>query len=350
MTGMNLLVQRPLLATTQTIARFASGEENVRTVPCGARELREMAITFNDLADRLARQEGDRLTFLGGIAHDLRNPLAALKMAIDVVQSGAQPPSPEKLERTLAIVARQIERLNRMVGDLLDSTRIESGRLELRRQPLDVRPIVSEVVELYRPVAPAHELVFVEPPEALIADFDPTRIEQVLTNLVSNAVKYSPGGGRVVVTAFAEHSEAIVAVSDEGMGIPPKSVIRSSNRSAAPASRARSFRALVLGCRSPARSSRGTGGLSRSRVASASDPRFASDFRLRPRRGVPSPTIRPESAVLRRGAGPARRKETSAGGPIVEHRDEEDPPDVDCGQPAQPDRASASEPQRRTTG
>lgn len=221
MAGVSLLVQRPLLATTRAIARFAGGDESARTVPSGVREIRRMAATFNDLADRLGRQEADRLTFLGGVAHDLRNPLAALKMATDVVHRGTQPPSPERLVRTLAIVARQIERLDRMVGDLLDSTRIESGRLELRREPLDVRPIVGQVVELYRPVAPAHEIVFIEPTEALVVDFDPTRIGQVITNLVSNAVKYSPGGGRVTVTAFAERSDAIVSVSDEGMGIPP---------------------------------------------------------------------------------------------------------------------------------
>ncbi len=222
MTGMNLLVQRPLLAITQAIARFSGGDESARTVPSGARELREMAVTFNDLADRLARQEADRLTFLGGVAHDLRNPLAALKMATDVARRAGQPPSPERTERTLAIVARQIERLERMVGDLLDATRIEAGRLELRRQRLDVRPIVGHVVELYRPVAPGHEIVFIEPDDALVADFDPTRIEQVIANLVSNAVKYSPDGGRVTLTAFTERAEAIVTVSDEGMGIPPE--------------------------------------------------------------------------------------------------------------------------------
>jgi two-component system sensor histidine kinase MtrB len=222
MTGAHLLVQRPLLATTLAVARFAGGDERARTVPSGVREIRKMAATFNDLADRLARQEADRLTFLGGVAHDLRNPLGALTMAMAVMRRGTQPPSSERLQRTLAIVERQIERMDRMVGDLLDSTRIESGRLELRCEPLDVRPIVGRVVELYRPGAPAHEIVFIEPKEAVVADFDPTRMEQVITNLVSNAVKYSPGGGRVTVTAFAERSEAIVSVSDEGMGIPPE--------------------------------------------------------------------------------------------------------------------------------
>jgi two-component system, OmpR family, sensor histidine kinase MtrB len=220
MTGANRLVQRPLLATTEAIARFAGGDESARTVPSGARELREMAATFNNLADRLVRQEVDRLTFLGGVAHDLRNPLSALKMATDVAGYGGQASSPERLDWAFAIVARQIKLLDRMVGDLLDTTRIESGRLELRPAPLDVRPIVGHVVELYRPVSPAHEIVFVEPTEPLVAECDPTRIEQVITNLVSNAVKYSPDGGRVTVSAFAERSEAVVSVSDEGIGIP----------------------------------------------------------------------------------------------------------------------------------
>ncbi len=226
MAGTNLLVQRPLLATTEAIARFAGGDEGARTVPSGARELREMAATFNDLADRLVRQESDRLAFLGGIAHDLRNPLSALKMATDLVQQGKQPPSPEKAERMLALVARQIERLDRMVGDLLDATRIEAGRLELRRARLDVRPIVGHVVELYRPVSPAHEIVFIESTEPVVAECDPTRIEQVVTNLVSNAIKYSPDGGRVTVSAFSEPSHAIVSVSDEGMGIAPTELER----------------------------------------------------------------------------------------------------------------------------
>lgn len=222
MAGANLLVQRPLLAITQAIARFAGGEENARTIPSGARELRAMATTFNDLADRLARQERDRLTFLGGIAHDLRNPLSALKMATEIARRGPQATSPEKATQMLAITGRQIERLDRMIGDLLDSTRIESGRLELRREPSDVGRIVRNVVELYRPASREHEIVFVEPAEAVVADCDPARIEQVITNLVSNAVKYSPGGGRVTLVAFAERSEAIVSVSDEGMGIPPE--------------------------------------------------------------------------------------------------------------------------------
>jgi signal transduction histidine kinase len=143
-------------------------------------------------------------------------------MATDAARRAKEPSSPAKWEHTLAIVARQIDRLDRMIGDLLDSTRIESGRLELRPEPHDVRPIAGHVVELYRPLSSGHEIVLVEPGEAVVAECNATRLEQVITNLVSNAVKYSPDGGRVTVSAFAERSDAVVTVSDEGMGIPPQ--------------------------------------------------------------------------------------------------------------------------------
>ncbi len=220
MVGTTLLVHRPLLATTRAIARYAEGDESVRPVPSGAHELRQMTTTFNDLADRLARQGQDRLAFLGGVVHDLRNPLSALKMAMDILRC-KQCASPEQVAKTLAIVGRQIARLERMAGDLLDSTRIESGRLELRPETLDLRPIVGHVVELYRSVSPGHEIVCLQPDASVVLECDPTRIEQVLTNLVSNAIKYSPEGGRVIVAVFVEPTAAVVTVSDEGIGILP---------------------------------------------------------------------------------------------------------------------------------
>jgi two-component system, OmpR family, sensor histidine kinase MtrB len=218
--GTNVLLERPLLAITRAIARFAGGDESARTVPAGPRELRQMATTFNDLADRLVRQDRERLTFLGGVAHDLRNPLSVLKMATDAVRRGELPGSPEKIAQILAIVGRQIDHLDRMVGDLLDSTRIESGRLELRPELLDLRSIASCIVDLYRHVSPTHELVCVEPNDAVVAECDSTRIAQVITNLVSNAIKYSPDGGRVTVTTSTEGLAAVISVSDEGVGVP----------------------------------------------------------------------------------------------------------------------------------
>jgi len=224
--GVGVLVERPILRLTDAMTRFAGGEETARSDPHGVREIRQAATVFNELADRLVRQREERIAFLAGVAHDLRNPLAALRLATGALQHGPQPPPPEKAERTIAMVGRQVERLDRMVGDLLDATRIASGRLELRLEPVDLRPLVQHVVELFRAVSEARPILLVSPEEPAIVDCDPTRIEQVLTNLLSNAIKYSPGGTRVTVSLSAPPSEAVIAVTDEGIGIPPEDIGR----------------------------------------------------------------------------------------------------------------------------
>jgi len=217
--GTAVLVERPILSLTGAMVRFAAGEPTARTEPRGALELRQMATTFNGLADRLVAHDQDRLAFLSGVAHDLRNPLSAVRFAIDSLGRGTQPPDPERVARTLQMVSRQAERLDRMVGDLLDATRIEAGRLELILETSDLRTLVDNAVELFRPSTTAHEFTVDVPAEPMVVRCDPARIEQVLNNLVSNAIKYSPNGGRVTVAAAVQDDEAIVEVADEGIGI-----------------------------------------------------------------------------------------------------------------------------------
>jgi two-component system, OmpR family, sensor histidine kinase MtrB len=241
--GTHLLAERPVLALTNTMGRFARGDERSRSVPRGARELREMALTFNAMADRLVRQSKDRLAFLSGVAHDLRNPLSALRFAIESARHGPQPPPAEKTSRTLEIAGRQVDRLDRMVGDLLDATRIEAGHLELRPEIADLRALVVHVGELFGPAAATHQILVQTPEAPMILACDPTRIEQVLDNLVSNAVKYSPRGGRVTVAAFEEGTDAVVAVSDQGIGIPQDELERIFE----PFRRTRDSQALIPG-------------------------------------------------------------------------------------------------------
>jgi signal transduction histidine kinase len=222
MVATGLLVERPVLALTAAMFRFANGDETSRTVPRGARELRQVGSTFNEMADRLVRQNENRLAFLAGVAHDLRNPISTLKLSTDSLARGPQPPPPEKSARTLAIVARQVQRLDRMVGDLLDATRIEAGRFELRSERIDLRSTARNVAELYRAASEAHAIETIAGEAPVLAICDPARIEQVLTNLVSNAIKYSPGGGRVILSVAQQGDDAVVSVADEGLGIPPE--------------------------------------------------------------------------------------------------------------------------------
>jgi signal transduction histidine kinase len=177
-----------------------------------------MARTFNEMANSLARQQEEQLTFLAGVAHDLRNPLSALKMSAALISSDRPLPE-ERLRKTMALVRRQVARLDRMVGDLLDATRIEAGRFELSLEERDARELAREVVELYLAGGSSHDLRLVLPEEPVVLRCDATRVEQVLHNLVSNALKYSPVGSRVDVRVERQGEEAVLSVVDRGIGI-----------------------------------------------------------------------------------------------------------------------------------
>ncbi len=216
---MRRAVLHPVAQVSQAMRRFASGRKRTRAPETGPTELREMARTFNEMAGSLARQQDDQLTFLAGVAHDLRNPLSALQMSTALAAPGRADMSPERMQKTFALVRRQVARLDRMVGDLLDATRIEAGKLELQLEERDARGLARAVVELYQATGPSHELCLSLPEAPVPLMCDGTRIEQVLNNLVSNALKYSPAGTRVDVVVKQEGEEAMLGVTDRGIGI-----------------------------------------------------------------------------------------------------------------------------------
>jgi signal transduction histidine kinase len=209
----------PVIQVSRAMRRFGSGHKRTRAPETGPAELREMACTFNEMAASLSRQQEDQLTFLAGVAHDLRNPLSALKMSTALADPGRADVSPERIQKMLALMRRQVARLDRMVGDLLDATHIEAGKLELQLEERDARELARGVVELYQATGPSHELILTLPEKPVLLRCDGTRIEQVLNNLVSNALKYSPAGTRVEVTVLREGEEALFSVSDQGIGI-----------------------------------------------------------------------------------------------------------------------------------
>jgi signal transduction histidine kinase len=215
---MRRYVFRPLLDISRAMRRFGSGRKRTRAPEEGPTELREMARTFNDMANSLSRQQDEQLTFLAGVAHDLRNPLSALKMSAALVTSGRPLPE-ERLHKTMALVRRQVARLDRMVGDLLDATRIEAGRFELQLDERDARDLAREVVELYQAGGSSHDLRLLLPEQPVLLRCDGSRVEQVLHNLVSNALKYSPVGSRVDVEVRPEGDEVLLSVVDRGIGI-----------------------------------------------------------------------------------------------------------------------------------
>ncbi|AUX32080.1 MULTISPECIES: sensor histidine kinase [Sorangium] len=214
------LVYGPIVAIQEAIGRYGAGDRAARAPLVGPRELDDIARAFNSTAESLERQRQAQLAFLGGVAHDLRNPLSALRLSVSFLSLDGPPPDP-RVQRTMALVGRQVDRLERMVGDLLDASQIEACKLELKAEERDLRELAQEAVELYRPVSPEHPIELSLPEAPVPVRCDATRIEQVLNNLLSNAVKYSPAGGQVDVTVHGGEGRAEIAVRDRGVGIDP---------------------------------------------------------------------------------------------------------------------------------
>src|SRR5690606_24533818 len=159
----------------------------------------------------LAARREAQVAFLGGVAHDLKNPLQALRLAVDAHRRG--PASAARVRRTLDIVSRQTRHLERMVGDLLDITRIEAGRLELRLADHDLRELAREAAALFAD-DPDHPQALDLPRGPVTVRCDPLRIHQVVVNLLSNACKYSPAGAPVELGVSLDGEDAVVRVTD----------------------------------------------------------------------------------------------------------------------------------------
>lgn len=210
---------RPVLALARSLEQFAKGDREARAEETGPGELRDMARRFNEMATALASQRQAQMSFLGGVAHDFRNPLSALRLSVELIRPDLPLPPEPKIRRTVALVARQVAHLERMVGDFLDMARIEAGQLELQFEVGQAVTLVREVVELFEGTSSQHPLVVTVPPRDIFLRCDPVRMGQVLSNLVSNAIKYSADGGSVEVALALEAGQAVLSVTDHGIGI-----------------------------------------------------------------------------------------------------------------------------------
>jgi PAS domain S-box-containing protein len=162
--------------------------------------------------------------FLATLAHELRNPLAPISNAIQILNViSSQEEAPRSLR---GMVSRQLALMSRLIEDLLDVSRITSGKLELRRQPVELARVAEQALETARPNLRGHEFTVSLPAEPLWLDADPVRLSQVFANLLNNACKFTPEGGKVRLTAKREGGSAVVSVIDNGVGIAPEHLPR----------------------------------------------------------------------------------------------------------------------------
>jgi signal transduction histidine kinase len=171
-----------------------------------------------------ALQQADRRKdeFLATLAHELRNPLAPLRSGLEVMRLAGN--KPEVIEHTRIIMERQLSQMVRLVDDLLDVSRITYGKLDLRKERIDLARVLYSAVETSRFTIEkmGHHLNVSLPPEPVIVDADLTRLAQVFLNLLNNAAKYSEPRGEIWLTAELHDDEVAVSVRDRGIGIAPQ--------------------------------------------------------------------------------------------------------------------------------
>jgi signal transduction histidine kinase len=189
---------------------------------------RQIAAQRDELeASAAALMEADRRKdeFLATLAHELRNPLAPIRSGLDILRAS---PSALNGEEIRDMMHRQLSHLVRLVDDLLDVSRVSQGKIELRKERIALSDILKTAVEASDPLITAgrHELTLDLPDAPVWLDADLTRLSQVVSNLLNNAAKYTPDGGKIVVSARRDRDEVLIIVSDNGVGIPSDMVPR----------------------------------------------------------------------------------------------------------------------------
>ncbi len=239
-------IAHPLGTLADAVDQLTAGNSNAPVPASAISEVARLAAAFRELRDRLVARtaESERLAaellaraealaeadrrkdeFLAMLAHELRNPLGAISNASHLLAHlTAATTADSPASRAVAVVERQVQHLVRMVDDLLDVSRITRGKVELRREPLDLAEVVRQTTESNRALIEGKGIAFsvTLPADRLPLDADLTRLEQVLVNLLRNAAKFTEPGGRIAISAAAVDGEAVVRVKDTGAGIPPE--------------------------------------------------------------------------------------------------------------------------------
>lgn len=217
----------PLREMSAAARAMARGDYSRRVTATSRDEVGELARAFNAMAAELAETDRIRRDLVANVSHELRTPITALRAILENLVDGVEPPDPA----TLKTMHAQVERLGRLVDQLLDLSRLESGAVPLERRVFEVAPLLEQAAEESRVHAERglerriRLSVDVEPTDLRVHG-DPERVHQVIANLLENAVRHSPEDGRVTVTARDGGGAVRVEVADQGPGIPERDAER----------------------------------------------------------------------------------------------------------------------------
>jgi signal transduction histidine kinase len=223
-----LRVARPLDRLRTATQAVAAREFAEPLAVAGPSEIRDLTRAFNTMAARLGEIDRLKDDLFTGISHDLRTPLAAIRWSADLLRTGSLGPLTPKQIRMTETIGTSSRRLLSLVGQIVELGRLRAGRLRLDLQPTDVRGVIDQAVEDVRPLAERGQLrIDISVPGDLPSiTADAGRIQQIVVNLLANAVRFTPPGGRVSVTAEIQKGDVAVRVADTGVGIPPDLVAK----------------------------------------------------------------------------------------------------------------------------
>jgi len=204
----------------QASQRIADGHYDERVAAEGVDELGQLAARFNQMAEKLEQVESMRRQLIGDVSHELRTPLTAIKGSMEGLMDGVLPATDE----TYRQIHQEADRLNRLVDDLQELSRVEAGAYELDLRPTQIAPLIETVAKRFRQ---QFESKRVKLDLSMPGDLPPVladehRILQVLTNLTGNALQYTPAGGIVTISAARRNGTAHITVHDTGAGIAPE--------------------------------------------------------------------------------------------------------------------------------
>lgn len=213
-------ILHPLRGMMQASQRIADGHYDERVVAEGVDELGQLAARFNQMAEKLEQVESMRRQLIGDVSHELRTPLTAIKGSMEGLMDGILPATDE----TYLQIHQEADRLNRLVDDLQELSRVEAGAYELDLQPTRIVPLIETVAKRFRQPFESKRVgldlsLAVDLPPVLS---DEHRILQVLTNLTGNALQYTPAGGTVTISAARKNGSVQITVRDTGVGIAPE--------------------------------------------------------------------------------------------------------------------------------
>ncbi len=215
-------ILRPLRQLAVSSQRIADGHYDERIAIPLSDELRDVAQSFNQMAEALAQVEQQRITLIGNVAHELRTPLAGLEGYLEGMLDGVLPGDPE----TISAMQHEVRRLRRLVDDLQHLSRVEAGQVTIQLQVFDIVALVERIVAQLRPqlIEQSLNIIVEAPDERIPAYADPDRTAQVLVNLIGNAIRYTPEDGCITLRVRSDTTHVQVAVEDTGIGIPAEAL------------------------------------------------------------------------------------------------------------------------------